>query len=294
MDKRITFGFGSSIHTNVVNCITPLPDGSYLTASDDCSIKFHGDDFSEYAINDIKCTDRVKCVISLPCDRLAFAHPESVVIWDMIAHKQLFAIETDNCATICYLPRDKIAVIYKYDIRVYSLRTYKLLYVLSGHTWHITSLVVHPDGLLASASYDKTIKIWDISKRLCVRTLRGHHDYISKLAVLNNGFIVSCSCDGDVRMWDVNKERMIGRIITNGGWCSSLAVLSDSHIAVSSMSGISILDIQSRPIKKILFVDDYESTVSALAVTSEGFLVSGYENGQIGESIIDCLIDNKK
>ena len=73
-----------------------------------------------------------------------------------------------------------------------------------GHTDIITALVFNPDGQwLASASFDKTIRIWDVTQKRGTAILRGHTDWVSDIAFSPDGkFLVSTSADGTVRIWD--------------------------------------------------------------------------------------------
>ena len=47
---------------------------------------------------------------------------------------------------------------------------------LQGHTQSVWSVAVLPDGNAISASYDKTLKVWDLKSGQCVMTLQGHTD----------------------------------------------------------------------------------------------------------------------
>ncbi len=53
---------------------------------------------------------------------------------------------------------------------------------LKGHTDNITCITYSPDGkILASSSWDKTIKLWDFLNGIELNTLKGHQDKINKL-----------------------------------------------------------------------------------------------------------------
>lgn len=52
---------------------------------------------------------------------------------------------------------------------------YRLLRTLEGHTRGVVSVKFSPDGsLLASASADKTVRLWNTQTGEAVRTLEGH------------------------------------------------------------------------------------------------------------------------
>jgi WD40 repeat protein len=52
-----------------------------------------------------------------------------------------------------------------------------------GHSGGVSSLAWRPDGkLLASSSFDRTIRLWDPASLLTRRVLRGHTDFVSALA----------------------------------------------------------------------------------------------------------------
>jgi len=68
-----------------------------------------------------------------------------------------------------------------------------------------------PPPLIATASADRTIKVWDCYdrdlKQRCVQTLVGHGGSVTGLTYLN-GNLVSCSTDHTVRIWrSVSTER---------------------------------------------------------------------------------------
>lgn len=76
-----------------------------------------------------------------------------------------------------------------------------------GHTDGILWLTSSSDKKhLFSASWDTTIKIWDIDHDLCLHTFEGHRDAVTCL-VVSNQLLFSCSNDGTIRIWDLVKYK---------------------------------------------------------------------------------------
>ncbi|HUT60353.1 MAG TPA: WD40 repeat domain-containing protein, partial [Phycisphaerae bacterium] len=74
----------------------------------------------------------------------------------------------------------------------------------------VHALALSPDGqLLASASMDKTIRLWDVAGRRVVRTLSGHDRDVNDLAFSPDGrLLASASSDQTVRLWEVQTGRL--------------------------------------------------------------------------------------
>src|SRR5262249_7035759 len=77
---------------------------------------------------------------------------------------------------------------------------------LEGHWSAIEDLCVLPNGRLASASRDYTIRLWDFNSALETACLRGHSDYVSAVCALPDGRLVSGSWDKTVAVWDLESE----------------------------------------------------------------------------------------
>jgi WD40 repeat protein len=94
-----------------------------------------------------------------------------------------------------------------------------------GHTDYIRILLELENGLLASGSWDETIKIWDpIQGKLKYtfgKSNGGHTDKVYCLALLENGYLASGSFDKTVKIWDITQGKLKFTFdSTNGGHSS--------------------------------------------------------------------------
>jgi hypothetical protein len=91
-----------------------------------------------------------------------------------------------------------------------------------------------PDGtLLASGSYDHTVKLWDVQTGELKRTLAGHDSTVGAVAFAPDGqTLVSGGWDDTVRLWDVDSGRLKTTIKTSNS-VFAVAVSPDGKLLAS-------------------------------------------------------------
>ncbi|PCH37737.1 dynein regulator [Wolfiporia cocos MD-104 SS10] len=81
-------------------------------------------------------------------------------------------------------------------------------YVLTGHRGQVLKVAFHPTfNLIASASEDATVKIWDWETGEFERTLKGHTRAVNDVDFDSKGnLLVTCSSDLFIKIWDCQND----------------------------------------------------------------------------------------
>ncbi len=91
-----------------------------------------------------------------------------------------------------------------YSMRIWTLSTGQCDRVIKGHTSVVWDVAISPRGIIATASDDATVKLWDLQGN-CIRTLTGHRGWVRSVSFSPEGErLATGSTDGTVRIWQVN------------------------------------------------------------------------------------------
>ena len=78
-------------------------------------------------------------------------------------------------------------------------------YTLQGHRSKVTKIVMHPFyNIVASASEDASIRIWDFESGEAEQTLKSHAGMVTFLAFNTNGNVLASSAtDLAIKLWNL-------------------------------------------------------------------------------------------
>ena len=111
----------------------------------------------------------------------------------------------------------------------------KLKSTLQGHTDHVWSVAFSPDGnMLASASWDDTIRLWNPHTGQRRILLIGHTEDVTSVAFSPDGnTLASADWDGTIRLWNPHTGQLKKILSSGRGAVASVAFSPDGSTLAS-------------------------------------------------------------
>lgn len=144
--------------------------------------------------------------------------------------------------------------------------------VLTGHKAAVDWVEFSPDGLTAlSASWDKTLILWDVQTGQAIRHFEGHTDKTGTVAFMPDGLsAISGSYDKTMIQWDIKTGAILRRFEGQSDQIWAVAVSPDGRYVASGGSGNNMLlwDIQTG--ESIRSFEGHSAGIESIAFSADG------------------------
>lgn len=211
-------------HFDAMNSLAYSPDGSrVVTASDDGKVKiwdvvsgFCLATFDEHqaGVTDVAFAKRGQVMFTSSLDG-------TIRAWDLIRFRNFrtfTSTERLQFTSVAVDPSGEVVCggsLDSFEIHVWSVQTSQLLDQLAGHEGPISALSfgAETDAKLASASWDKTIRIWDIfSRQQASEPFDLSSECLSLAMRPDSKEVAVSSLDGKITFFDIENGKMVREI----------------------------------------------------------------------------------
>jgi WD40 repeat protein len=141
----------------------------------------------------------------------------------------------------------------------------------------VEDLAITPDGRLAvSASWDKTLKVWDLTTGDCLHTLEGHTNRVPGVATTQDGrYAVSAAWDKTLKIWDLETGACLasfsGESAMGESGVKCAGITSDGLTIVAGDHGgaVYFLHFENAPINPLITIPDTKQNKDSSVVSGK-------------------------
>jgi WD40 repeat protein len=150
----------------------------------------------------------------------------------------------------------------------------------NGHSNWVSHIAFTGDGRAVSASWDGTLRVWNLDTGANLHILSGHTDRVVHVAVTAGGHAVSASWDKTLRVWDLDSGVQVRALKGHRGRVTQVALTADGCVVSAGWEpDIRVWQLETGTPIRVL--KGHTDKVLHLALTGDGRALSASGNGSL-------------